>query len=415
MNFGTHATPPYRRNSYLFTGNFVKVALFVSHGYSFLDISSRSNDTTPCPHIRDPSTLFYAGQNRTDSLITGASLVFIKHFSASFQKTTQNLICCVKHITKYVQPACSDDRAIVALDCFLKNPKLLCLPVFKKNKLGGLINRHRFMENHMVGKYGFGHSLNYYKTIDSVLEDDFIQVDQYMTIEEVAKLVRTRSHDKLYDDIFVTSDGYYLGIVSVSDVLSAITENNFILAIGANPLSGLPGNDFIQRKIRELLERSADFDICYIDIDFFKPYNDKYGFAMGDEVIKQVADLMVRELERRAGDNTGFAGHIGGDDFILIAAPKESERICRALIAHFAEQLIHFHGQEEYNAGSYRSIDRKGMVEEFPLLSLSIAIVSTVHHRYHTYAELSSVASELKKKAKKSQGSVIVKDQRLRR
>ena len=269
------------------------------------------------------------------------------------------------------------------------------------------------MENHMVGKYGFGHSLNYYKTVASVFENSFLQVDQFMTIEEVAKLVHSRSHAKLYDDIFVTADGNYLGIVSVSDVLNAIMENNLILAIGANPLSGLPGNDFIQRKIRELLGQSADFDICYIDIDFFKPYNDKYGFAMGDEVIKLVAELLVEELEKRANYSIGFAGHIGGDDYILISDPEYSELFCQAIISNFEKKLIHFHGKEVHRAGFYHSIDRKGMEEEFPLLSLSIAIVSRTRHKYHTYAELSSVASELKKKAKNSRGSAIVKDKRL--
>lgn len=335
-----------------------------------------------------------------------------KPFSSSLQKTTQDLIRCVEHITRYVQPVADDDRVIVALDRFLKDPKLQCLPVLRKSTLVGLINRHRFMENHMVGKYGFGHSLNYYKTIASVLEGSFLQVDEYKTIEEVAKLVHTRSHENLYDDIFVTSGGLYLGIVSVSDVLNAIMENNLVLAIGANPLSGLPGNDFIQRKIRELLSQWVDFDICYIDIDFFKPFNDKYGFAMGDEVIKLVAELMVDELEQRVNDSIGFAGHIGGDDFILLADSGKSQSICQAIIKNFDNSRTRFHGEEECNTGSYRSIDRKGMVEEFPLLSLSIAIVSTNRHRHHTYAELSSVASELKKKAKNAKGSVIVRDQR---
>ncbi len=339
--------------------------------------------------------------------------MIFQHISASFQKTSQDLICCVKQITTDVQPVASDERVIVALDRFLENPERLCLPVLKGNKIGGLLNRHRFMENHMVGRHGFGHSLNYYKTIDSILEESFLQVDQQTTIEEVAKLVRTRHHEKLYDDIIVTSEGCYLGIVSVSEVLNAIMENNLVLAIGANPLSGLPGNDFIQRKIRQLLEQEAEFDICYIDIDYFKPFNDKHGFAKGDDVIKLVAELLVKELEEQDPDSIGFAGHIGGDDFILIAPIEMSVLICEAIIKNFESNLVHLHDSEEYQAGHYCSVDRKGRVSEFPLLSLSIAIVSSLNRKYRTYAELASVATEVKKKAKKSPGSIIIKDQRL--
>jgi len=340
--------------------------------------------------------------------------VKFQHLSASFQKTTQDLISCVKLITTIVQPVTSDERVIVAFNRFQENPKLLCLPVLKGKKVGGLLNRHRFMENHMIGKYGFGHSLNYYRTINSILEDSFLQVDKHMKIEEVAKLVRTRNHEKLYDDIVVTSEGFYLGIVSVSEVLNAIMENNLVLAIGANPLSGLPGNDFIQRKIRQLLEQGAVFDICYLDIDYFKPFNDKHGFAKGDDVIKLVADLLVSELEKQNIDSLGFAGHIGGDDFILIAPIEVSVLICEGIIKNFENNLRHLHDKEDCLTGFYCSVNRKGTVEEFPLLSLSIAIVSTRQRKYRTYAELASVASELKKKAKNYQGSVIIRDQRLR-
>lgn len=340
--------------------------------------------------------------------------MLFQNLSLFQQKPSQRgeLLINVRQITQHVEPATDDDRVIELLNRFQKHPRLQCIPILKQGKLCGLVNRHRFMEDHMVGKYGFGHSLNYYKTISSVLEPSFLQVDHNAPVEKVAKLIHTRSFDKLYDDVCVTENDHYLGVVSVSALLKGIMENNLILAIGANPLSGLPGNDFIQRRIRELLEHPEAYDICYLDIDYFKPFNDKYGFAKGDEAIKLVAELLVDETEKVTADFQSFVGHIGGDDFILIASPQKSEEICRNIIARFEGELERFHSHPECKSGFYRSRSRKGEMETFPLLSLSIAIVSTTSSHQHTYAELSSIATEVKKKAKKTPGSAICRNRR---
>ena len=310
-------------------------------------------------------------------------------------------------------PVSHDERAIDVKNRFLNESDLHCLPVLKDGSLYGLLNRHRFMENHMVGKYGFGYNLNYYKPIGQLLEDCFIQLDQNTTIEHAAKLISSRDRVHMYDDICITDKDKYAGIISVSDVLSAVTKNNLILAIGANPLSGLPGNDFIQRNIRNLLTKQEFFDICYIDIDFFKPFNDQHGFAKGDEVIKAVADIMIEEMARCGTSSLDFAGHIGGDDFIMVTTPEKSVAICMNIICQFDNKLALFHGESETLAGYYEGINRKGELERFPLLALSIAIISTEIRKYSSYAEISSVSSGLKKKAKQQTGSVVIRDQRL--
>jgi diguanylate cyclase (GGDEF)-like protein len=328
-------------------------------------------------------------------------------------KTSETLVCCVQKIFRYVPPVSYDERAITILNRFLKDPALYCLPVLKDGKVSGVINRHRFIENHMIGRSGYGYSVNYYKSVGPLLEEGFLQIDQQTTIEEAAKLIETLDRIQMYDDICVTENHNYIGVVSVRDILSAITKNNLVLAIGANPLSGLPGNDFIQRKIRDLLDRSECFDICYIDIDFFKPFNDRHGFAKGDEVIKSVADIMIAELARHEPESTSFAGHIGGDDFIILTTPEKSISICQDIIDQFDNRLVRFHGVVEAERGYYESMNRKEECERFPLLSLSIAIISTAVHKYSSYAEISSVASGLKKKAKQQPGSVVLRDQRL--
>ncbi len=322
-------------------------------------------------------------------------------------------IICIGDIVTYVEPVSCHDKAKDVLQRFQSNSKLVCIPVVTDGRLVGMINRHRFMENSMVGRLGFGLDLNYYKTVSDVLEDSFLQVPYYTSVEEVAKKIHRRKSISIYDDICVTRSGRYIGTVLVSNVLNAVTENSIKYAKGANPLTGLPGNEFIQRQITKMLSHSVHFDVCYIDIDNFKPYNDRHGFEMGDEVIKavgEIADDVIKNI--KSSGNVSFAGHIGGDDFIVITRPKNSITVCEKIISQFETLLSKFHTKKECDKGYYISKGRDNNEQQFHLLSLSIGVVSTEVHPVTSSAEISSLASDLKKRAKQVLGSVIIRDRR---
>ncbi len=321
-------------------------------------------------------------------------------------------VICVGDIAAYVDPLAATDRILEALNRFNDNPDLLCMPVVNRGQLCGLLSRHRFMETHMVGRFGYGLNLNYYKKIEEILEENFLEVPHSLSVEDVARKVHLRHRMSIYDDICITRSGKYIGTVAVSAILNAVTENSMMLARGANPLTGLPGNEYIQRKIAKMLSQSIHFDVCYIDLDSFKPFNDRHGFEMGDRVIKAVGDLMLEALAKWEGQPIGFAGHIGGDDFILVTRPKNSIAVCQYLVDRFTEKLCLFHSPAECRDGSYTSQDRQGNQQKFGLLSLSIGIVSTEIHRINSFAEVSSIATDLKKRAKEIPGSVIVRDRR---
>lgn len=321
-------------------------------------------------------------------------------------------VICVGDIATFIPPLSTADRTLEVLNRFNGNPGMLCLPVLKGGQLCGLINRHRFMENHMVGRFGYGLSLNYYKKVEDILEEGYLQVAHYSSVEEVARKIHLRQQISIYDDICVTRSGKYIGTVSVSAILNAVTENSMMLARGANPLTGMPGNEFIQRQIAKMLAQSIHFDVCYIDLDCFKPFNDRHGFEMGDRVIKAVADIIGDALKKWEANSIGFAGHIGGDDFILITRPRNSIPVCEYIIDQFSRMLNRFHTPEECREGWYLSCDRQGNRLQFGLLSLSIGIVSTEIHRISSFAEVSSIASDLKKRAKEMPGSAIVRDRR---
>lgn len=277
-------------------------------------------------------------------------------------------VICIGDIATPVAPLGSGDRIVDALERFNQDRSMLCLPIVNNDQLCGLISRSQFMETHMVGRFGYGLNLNYYKKIEEILGGDFLQVPHYMPVEEVACKIKMRQKISVYDDICITRSGKYFGVVSVSAILDAVTENNMRLARGANPLTGLPGNEHIQRQITTMLSQSMHFDVCYIDIDNFKPFNDRHGFAMGDRVIKAIAGLVAGAVVKWEGEAFGFAGHIGGDDFILVTRPKNSECACRDIIGSFEKMLAVFHTPEDCRLGHYASRDRQGIERHFNLL-----------------------------------------------
>jgi diguanylate cyclase (GGDEF)-like protein len=165
-----------------------------------------------------------------------------------------------------------------------------------------------------------------------------------------------------------------------------------------NPLTRLPGNASIQRAIADSLAQSMA--VCYIDINNFKPYNDTFGFARGDEVLRMVARIMSNTVKESMGG--GFVGHIGGDDFVFIVPIEEAEPACQTIIANFNIVVSDLFDDEEKARGFYVAQDRKGEQMQVPLLGISIAVVPTDGPQISHAGKVAEVAAELKKLAKKS-------------
>ncbi len=178
-----------------------------------------------------------------------------------------------------------------------------------------------------------------------------------------------------------------------------------------NPLTKLPGNSSILKSIQGILHDGRDHAVAYVDIDNFKPYNDKYGFARGDEVIRMVARILVNVIQERVGSQ-GFVGHVGGDDFVFISPLDNMDELCQAIIDNFTALIPLFLDEEDLEAGFFSSVDRLGKEQVFPLTSISIAVVPCRSGRFDHYGEVAAVAAQLKKKVKQSPGSNYLVDRR---
>jgi GGDEF domain-containing protein len=183
------------------------------------------------------------------------------------------------------------------------------------------------------------------------------------------------------------------------------------MALDANPLTRLPGNTSIIHAIQRLLANGADFALAYVDMDNFKPYNDKYGFSRGDEMLLMTARLIVSTVSARQYEPS-FVGHIGGDDFVFILPLNVMEDVCKRLVSDFDAIVPSFYDPEDRARGYILSHDRQGHELHFPMLSISIAVARNVNARYTHYAQLSHVTGQLKKVAKAISGSSYVIDKR---
>jgi diguanylate cyclase (GGDEF)-like protein len=179
----------------------------------------------------------------------------------------------------------------------------------------------------------------------------------------------------------------------------------------ANPLTRLPGNVSILNEISRRIENKTLFAVCYIDLNKFKAYNDKYGFEHGDEVIRETARILIRAAQE-LGNPDDFIGHIGGDDFVVITTPKVVEDVCKRIIADFDKIVLYFYNDTDRKAGFIVAHDRQGKEQNIPLLSMSIGVVSNEFRKIEHVAQIGEIGAELKELAKHSEKSNYVKDKR---
>jgi len=189
----------------------------------------------------------------------------------------------------------------------------------------------------------------------------------------------------------------------MSQRLKELEERN----LDASPLTGLPGNLAIERELGRRLGAGQSVSLCHVDLDNFKPFVDHYGYAWGSEIIKEVA-LLLTEARQAAGLEEDFVGHIGGDDFVIISEPPRAEEICRRIVAGFSGRIGKFYTEKDRERGFFNGKDRKGVAQKFPLITVTIAIVTDDGARFQNPLAMAETAAKLKEYAKPLPGSNFV-------
>jgi len=181
--------------------------------------------------------------------------------------------------------------------------------------------------------------------------------------------------------------------------------------LDASPLTRLPGGVAIENVLKKRLETRLPLAFCMIDLDNFKSYNDRYGYAQGSELLKVTAHI-IEDAVKAKGAIEDFIGHIGGDDFVVITVPARMRAIGEEIIANFDRRIPEFYDDGDRKNGYIRGKSRQGVEMKFPLITISIAIVTNERRTLSSPLETSEIAAELKDYAKTIPKSVFVIDKR---
>lgn len=282
------------------------------------------------------------------------------------------------------------------LDYFSKNPSLMGIPLLQGDVPVGLLMKNKFLA-HLATQYGVAVYMN--RSVGSLMDNNALIVDYDMPLEQVSKLAIARYEDSLYDYIIVTQKGKYYGVITVRQLLEKTTQLEINRAKHSNPLSGLPGNILIEEKLQQVIESEEPYSVLYFDLDNFKAYNDIYGFDNGDKILCMTAQIIQSQL-KDAKMTDVFVGHIGGDDFIAVLRNIDIVPLCQTIIDYFDVRIRGFYTEIDQKLGYIVAKNRHGVEEKFPIVSLSIAVVTSIGKKITNPADIGEAASAVKKKCK---------------
>ncbi|QHW33936.1 GGDEF domain-containing protein [Paenibacillus rhizovicinus] len=264
----------------------------------------------------------------------------------------------------------------------------------------GLVMKEN-MNQLLAGQFGL--PLYWNRPIAKIMDEEALVVDASWPVEQVAQMAMARDISRLYHVVIITRDEKLIGAASIRSILECLTQLRTEEARTANPLTGLPGNAVIQRELQRRIDAGRPFAIVYADLDYFKWFNDCFGFSQGDELIRYLA-AVLQHAQGLAGSKDDFVGHIGGDDFILLSDVEDAAKLCRLMIARFDGGVQAYYGGAELPVVT----DRSGnpAVQEGVTLSLSLLLWDGLEPI--TTAKISQAAARLKKQAKSISGSTYV-------
>jgi EAL domain-containing protein (putative c-di-GMP-specific phosphodiesterase class I)/GGDEF domain-containing protein len=293
------------------------------------------------------------------------------------------------------------------LELFNRLPALHAVAVVEEERPIALINRRGFMDRYALP---YHRELFGKRPCTLFANASPVVIEKSMTVEQMAKLLASDDQRYLADGFVITDEERYVGLGTGESLVRAVTEVRIEAARYANPLTFLPGNIPISSHIARLVEHRAEFYACYVDLNHFKPFNDRYGYWHGDEVLKFAAAVLADVCD----PTRDFLGHVGGDDFLVLFQSEDwHERAKRALRA-FGTGALRFYADEDRSAGGIHGEDRRGNPTFFSFVTMAIGCVRVTPRArggvHYGSEEIASVAALAKHRAKQEADGFFVID-----
>ncbi len=290
-----------------------------------------------------------------------------------------------------------------AAKLFLANPEVHAMALLDGERPVGIINRQQFMNEYAKPYYrevwGRKSCLAHANLEPRVIEREH-DVDQLIGI------LTSQDQRYLNDGFIVVENGRYVGLGSGDQLVRSVTETRIEAARHANPLTFLPGNIPLTQHIERLLKSGANFVACYADLNHFKPFNDRYGYWRGDEMLRLLSRTAVEHCDQRQD----FVGHVGGDDFVILFQSEDWRERCEQIVATFNDLARQLFDEEAMAAGGFEAEDRYGAQRFFPLTTLSIGAVKVEGLRPRSAEQIASQAALVKHVAKSTGTGLVVRN-----
>jgi diguanylate cyclase (GGDEF)-like protein len=226
-----------------------------------------------------------------------------------------------------------------------------------------------------------------------------LSVETSWGIDKILEMYNLNSKNSL--GIFITQSNKYRGFINLNSLLTLSYKRNIEIATNQNPLTKLPGNNQIEKFIEKTLKREEKTitHIIYFDFNDFKPFNDIYGFRLGDRAI-----LIFSELLQKRYPKDSFVAHIGGDDFFVGLRNHKFEEVfelTNKVQIEFRKSVENLYSKKDKENKYIIAKDRFNVERNFNLLSVSSAIIEV-----NPKSNISNFDSTLNILKKASKGSI---------
>lgn len=231
---------------------------------------------------------------------------------------------------------------------------------------------------HYYAKTGgpFGFTLYQKKPVEALGKPDPLVVDERLPLAQVARLALERPREDEYDPVIVCrGNGAIRGIVTVKQLLERTTEQELRLARLSNPLTRLPGGPLLAEWLEQGIARGTSLTVAFASLAGLREYNDVYGLAAGDEMVRRAARVLSAGLELWEGEVR--LAHTGSDDFVLVSEGPFATDALRELCARFDRDKLDLFRAEDLERGFFDALDDRGNPVRPPLVLLTVTVVSS--------------------------------------
>lgn len=163
-----------------------------------------------------------------------------------------------------------------------------------------------------------------------------------------------------------------------------------------DPQSGLPSGRLIEEQLRRMI-RQKEWAFMDIRINHFDPFKDVYGFIAGNDVLR-FTGMLLGEVVDEFGSADDFIGHAGGDNFVIITKEASASGVRSRLKTRFDQEVQTHYNFMDRNQGFILALDESGNMQQMPLMTLAVGVVSPSTDVFADIREITELAAEARRR-----------------